>query len=79
MAALERVKQDIMDFFAKTNAEVGHVFAVKPFYHQVMLHYNPKEKGAVEEAMKQLVSEGLVEEKEGSHFLTQKGFDRIYD
>lgn len=54
------------------------MFNARGFYHSVMTNYNPKERDAVEVAMKELVSEGFVEEQNGQHRLTQKGYDRIY-
>ena len=78
MAALDRVTQDILKFFAKSNARAGHAFNVKGFSFGAMNNYSPKEKDSIEEAMKQLVSEGFVEEKGRQHLLTQKGYDHIY-
>lgn len=78
MAEIERIKQDILDYFAKNNAGVGHSFNARGFGFTVMLGYTPSEKEALLPAMKELVSERLVEELNGSQFLTQSGYDRIY-
>lgn len=78
MGAIEKVKQDICDYFAKNNAGVGHSFDARGFGFNVMLGYNPNEKEAVVPAMEQLVAEGLVEQRNGSYFLTQPGYERIY-
>ncbi|MFC5428752.1 hypothetical protein ACFPTO_08045 [Paraburkholderia denitrificans] len=78
MAAIKKVKQDILDYFAKNNAGVGHSFNARGFGFTVMLSYTQSEKEVVLSAMEELASEELVEERNGSHFLTQAGYDRIY-
>jgi len=78
MAAMDKVKKDILDFFAQSKAQVGHVFNAKAFQFSVMNHYNPKEMAAVEDSVNALVVDGLVEERQRQYHLTQKGFDHIY-
>lgn len=72
------VKNDILDFFRSMNADKGHALPAGPFQVQRMNHYNPKQRAAFDQAVDELVSEGLVERREDDIFLTQKGVDEIY-
>lgn len=76
--AITEVKDDILDFFKSGNARVGHVLAVRPFFARYAMKYNPLQKRAIEQAAKELVQEGTLEERDGGHFLTQAGYDRTY-
>lgn len=78
MSEIEKVKQDILDYFSKNHAGVGHSFNARGFGLTVMLDYTPREHDVLMLAMEALVSEKLVDEVNGSHFLTQAGYDRIY-
>ena len=72
------IRDAILDFFAKCNARTGHAFNSKAFFHQVMIHWNPKQKKGYDPAMSELLKAGLVEEKDGIILLTKKGYDHIY-
>ncbi len=72
--AIDYVKNDILDFFRTINADKGHVLPPGPFQVQRMIHYNPQQKAAFEEAIEELISEGLVERRDGNIFLTHSPY-----
>lgn len=72
------IRDAILDFFAKNNAQAGHVFNDKAFFYQYMINWNPKEKRAFELAVHDLIEDGIIEERNGSLFLTEKRFEKIY-
>jgi hypothetical protein len=67
------VKRDILDFFRDNRLEVGNPLHEGPFYAQKMVHYDPKQKAAVEE----LVAEGLLEKRDDTVILTARGEQAI--
>jgi len=77
MKHLERAKEDILKVFAKSRAKAGDPFDAKAYFYNAATIFNPREKDPLEDALKELVAEGLVEEKRGQHVLTQKGFEHI--
>lgn len=78
MAADPKVKKDIMRFFASSKAKVGNAFNARGFNLRVMMHYDPKQKAAVGDSMKELADvDRFVEERQGEYHLTQLGFDHI--
>lgn len=78
MAADPKVKKDIMRFFASSKAKVGSAFNAKGFSLRVMMHYDPKQKAAVEDSMKELAEvDKFVEDRQGEYHLTQLGFEHI--
>jgi hypothetical protein len=62
----------------RRKADAGHVLNVRALLHQRAIHWNPKQKDALEPAANELVSAGILEEKNGNYFLTQKGVDQLY-
>jgi hypothetical protein len=75
MDAKEKVKSDILSWFRENKADVGHALNERSFMTRYYLNYNPKEKAAYGEALKELDVEGIIEQKSG---LTEKGLDLIY-
>jgi hypothetical protein len=78
MVNIEKVKSDIISFLKNENADVGNAFNMLSFFHSKALHYNPKEKDAVDKAFALLVDEGIFEVKEQNYILTEHGVDTIY-
>lgn len=76
--AVKFVISEILGCLADGKADVGHVLNVRALLHQRAIHWNPKQKDALEPAANELVSAGILEEKNGSYFLTQKGVDQLY-
>lgn len=76
--AVEFVKNEILGCLADGKAEAGHVLNMQALLHQRVIDWNPKQKDALEPAANELVSAGILEEKNGSYFLTQKGVDQLY-
>ena len=76
--AVESVKSEILGCLADGKADAGHVLNLRALLHQRAIHWNPKQKDALEPAANELVSAGILEEKNGSYFLTQKGVDQLY-
>lgn len=72
------VKQEVLEFFADCRADAGHALSDSAFYHQRMSQWNPKQQDALEAALNELISEGLVESKGQSIFLTDQGVEAIY-
>ena len=78
MAADPKVKKDIMRFFATSKAKVGSAFNTNGFTLRVMMHYDANQKASFEDSMKELVAtDGFVEERDGSLFLTRSGADQL--
>lgn len=75
---MDRVKADILSFMAESGADVGHALAERPFYFQRAINYTPPEKDQIGPALGSLVSEGLLEKRNSSYFLTENGFACIY-
>ena len=75
MDAKEKVKSDILSFFRQNKADEGHAFNERSFMARYYLNYNPNEKAAYGEALRELDVEGIIEQKSG---LTEKGLDLIY-
>jgi hypothetical protein len=75
---VDRVKEDILSYLAESGADAGHMLAMRPFYHQRVMHYSPPEQDALIPALESLVADGDLEERNGSYFLTEKGLSRIY-
>jgi len=72
------VKNTILKYFASSNARAGHAFNTKSFMLAQVSNWNPKEKIGLEPAMSSLIEEGILEERDGNYFLTEKGYDSIY-
>jgi hypothetical protein len=75
---VDRIKEDILSYLAESGADAGHVLAMRPFYHQRVMHYSPPEQDALTSALESLVADGFLEERNGSYFLTENGLSRIY-
>lgn len=71
------VKSEILECLADCNADEGHVLNAR-LLHQRAIHWNPKQKDALEAAAIELVAAGILDNRNGSYFLTQKGVDHIY-
>jgi hypothetical protein len=76
--AKEKVKSDILSWFRENKADVGHALNERSFMTRYAMNYNPKEKGVILEALNDLATEGLLEERDGKFFLTKRGVDTIY-
>ena len=73
----ENVKNDVMYFMQLHRALVGSVLATQSFSERTF-GYNVEERGEVAQALIELVEEGLLEEREGQFYLTQKGSHFLY-
>lgn len=76
--AVESVKSDILDFLRAMNARKGHAFPARPFSQKRLANYNPKQNGALDSALTELVSEGILEDRDGAYFVTGSGYRAIY-
>lgn len=76
--ALEFVKSEILGCLADGKADAGHILNVRALLHQRAVYWNPKQKEALEPAANDLVSAGILEEKNGNYFLTKKGVEELY-
>lgn len=75
----EDVKNMILSWFKETNSKAGHTLDQRNFLHSIQLKLNPKQEEKINEAVNDLVEEGLVEINEiKSIVLTEKGVDAIY-
>ncbi len=76
----DRVKNCILDWFRKMNAEAGNVLSPRQFNSLILqCNFNPKEKKVIHEVINELVDEGLIEIKDQEKFvLTKKGEDFLY-
>ena len=78
MAADPKVKKDIMRFFASSKAKLGSAFNTRGFTLRVMMHYDPNQKAAFGDSMKELAEvDKFVEEREDGYCLTQPGVDHL--
>lgn len=75
---VQRVKNDILSWFRNAKSRAGHSLNVIFFNFEHVTSYTSREKNARSGAVQELVSEGLVEERNGKIILTQKGVDTIY-
>ena len=76
--AVEFVKSEILGCLADCNADAGHALNERALLHQRAIHWNPKQKDALKPAENELVEAGILEERNGCYFLTQKGVDLLY-
>lgn len=72
------VRDSILTSFKKSNSRAGHILNEKAFYFNNMSSWNPKQIAALDTAINELVSEGLVEIRDDKIFLSPKGEDYIY-
>lgn len=75
--AVSFVKNDIMDFFRRTNSRSGAILP-PAFFHKQYSRYNPKQQEAFDQAVRELVTNRLLEKRDDSLYLTHKGEDEIY-
>ena len=78
MSAVEFVKNEILDYFRESKADVGHVLHANSFLHQRMTHWNPKQKESLEQGIEALISDNLIAQNNESLALTKNGVDYIY-
>lgn len=71
-------KQRLLDQFSSQKAEAGHALSVRGFFMKEVQRWNPKQQDALNSAIDELVSEGLIENRDGTPFLTEKGVDHLY-
>jgi len=48
------------------------------FFHKQYSRYNPKQQEAFDQAVRELVTDRLLEKRDDSLYLTHKGEDEIY-
>jgi hypothetical protein len=75
--AVSFVKNDIMGFFRRTNSRSGAILT-RVFFHKQYSRYNPKQQEAFDQAVRELVTDRLLEKRDDSLYLTHKGEDEIY-
>ncbi|MDR7151335.1 putative transcriptional regulator [Hydrogenophaga palleronii] len=72
------VKNEIIGFFEERKSDVGHVLHTPAFLHQRMMHWNPKQKDSLDQAIEELTSEGVIEVKDEKISITEAGVNKIY-
>lgn len=72
------VRDAVLSCFSESHAKAGDVLNARALQHQYILHWNPKQKAALDTAFKQMKDEGLIELKDGNVVLTQNGFYMLY-
>lgn len=81
-ASLGKIRQQVLDGFARTNSRVGHCLDEKWLLHHLIPTLNPKERDLLDPAIRAMADEGLIELGKRMSMtalaLTQKGFDAIY-
>lgn len=81
MTATE-IGKKILDRFAELNSKVGHIIDERWINHVFLPTLNPKEQAIINDAIQELVRDGLVttDNRTGAFclVLTQNGYDRIY-
>lgn len=75
---IEFVKQQILKQFEQQKADAGHALNSRGFIMNEVNTWNPKQQDALNDGIAALESEGLIENKDGTPFLTEKGVDYIY-
>jgi hypothetical protein len=78
MKEIDKIKYDILEDFYIKKAKAGDALHMPSFMHNYVIGYNPKEKSEIENAFSQLISEGIIEDRDNGIFLTQYGEDIIY-
>ncbi len=79
-AGFYAAKRLLIRYLEKDNsrAKAGDVLNARAFQHQHMLHWNPKQKAALDPTLQKMEAEGLIESTGDNVVLTQKGFDALY-
>lgn len=72
------VRDAVLSCFSGSKARVGDALNVRTLQLKHMIHWNPKQKEALDSTLQQMEAEELIESKGGDFFLTQKGFDTLY-
>ncbi|MED5514333.1 hypothetical protein [uncultured Pseudoalteromonas sp.] len=75
---IDFVKQQIMEQFKIQKSDSGEALNVRGFMLNVVPRWNPKQQDLLERAVEELASSGLIEDREGTPFLTQQGVDYLY-
>jgi predicted transcriptional regulator len=79
---INKIGSAILFQFAKLNSKVNHIIDERWIHHNLMKTLNPKEQILVNEAINELVQQGLVtkDNRNGAFcvVLTEKGFNEIY-
>jgi hypothetical protein len=75
MSAVEKLKKDLLNYFASVNSSGDHVLTIRDFNSQLMaMTTDPEERAALAPALEELVSEGLLVKRLPSQFsLTKTG------
>jgi hypothetical protein len=71
-------KQRLLDQFSSQKAAAGHALNTRVFFMNEVQRWDPKQQDALDSAIDELVSEGLIENRDGTPFLTEKGVDHLY-
>lgn len=75
----DEVKDLILNWFKKMNSKAGHVMDQRNLLQSVSMKLNPKQDKVADEAINELVQDGLIEVKDNKLLvLTEKGVDHIY-
>lgn len=73
------VRNMILDWFKRNNSDVGHVMDERNLLHSILMKLNPKQNKVFDEAIDELVKDGLIEIKNNKLLiLTKKGVNHIY-
>jgi hypothetical protein len=77
--AIERVKLELVDYFATIGAAPGCIFTIRDFNSQVMMNvYSPEERAALGYALAQLVDAGILRLASAtSYLLTAEGLAMV--
>jgi hypothetical protein len=71
------IKNTILGWFRSNNCNAGHVFTDKDLFN-LSINWNPKQMDSCKNVVKELLSEGLIQDHPKGLALTAKGVDQIY-
>lgn len=75
MGAVEKLKKDLLNYFASVNSSGDHMLSIRDFNSQLMARVtDPVERAALSPALDELVAEGLLVQRSPSQYsLTREG------
>jgi hypothetical protein len=79
MNAVEKVTNDLMNYFAALGAAAGHNFSIRDFHSQVMMNtFAAEERAGLDLALAQLVETGVLRQASPTEYvLTPQGLLRV--
>ncbi|MGZ5073660.1 MAG: hypothetical protein ACXWBL_11000 [Usitatibacter sp.] len=79
MIAIRNTRQLLMEYFAALGAAPHHLFSVRDFNTHVMMNaYDSKDRGALDLALTELVTDGILgQHSKTEYLLTPEGLSRV--